>query len=66
MHNNSRKVNYEHIFNDLEEYMFSAKNMIKYFPNKMKKDIVETKKTKNTPTKPMDVSYIPHHKDKLF
>ena len=66
MHNNSRKVNYEHIFNDLEEYMFSAKNMTKYFPNKVKTVISESKKTKKTPSKSEEASYVPHHKDKLF
>ena len=44
MHNNSRKVNYEHIFNNLEEYMFSSKNMIKYFPTSRPKDVMESKK----------------------
>ena len=66
MHNNSRKVNYEHIFNNLEEYMFSSKNMIKYFPTSRPKDVMESKKNKSIPNKPMEVSYIPHHKDKLF
>jgi hypothetical protein len=66
MHNNSRKVNYEHIFNNLEEYMFSAENMIKYTSNKVKKDIVESKKYRKTAAEPAEVSYVPHHKDKLF
>jgi hypothetical protein len=66
MHNNSRKVNYEHIFNNLEQYMFSAKNMTKYFPNEVKTAVAESKKTKKTPSKPEEVCYVPHHKDKLF
>jgi len=66
MHNNSRKVNYEHIFNDLEEYMFSAKNMTRYFPNEVNTFTAESKKQKRTSSKPEEACYVPHHKDKLF
>jgi len=65
-HNNSRKANYEHIFNELDEYMFSTKNMFKYFPDRKKSAPTESKKVKNTHEKSEDISYIPHHKDKLF
>ena len=65
-HNNSRKANFEHIFNGLEEYMFSAGNMIKYLPNDAKNVVVEPRKTKKTQDKHVDLSYVPHHKDKLF
>ena len=65
-HNNSRKANFEHIFNGLEEYMFSAGNMIKYLPNDAKNAAVDPRKTKKTHDKPVDLSYVPHHKDKLF
>jgi hypothetical protein len=65
-HNNSRKANYEHIFNELDEYMFSTKNMFKYFPSRKESVQTESKKAKKTQENPADISYIPHHKDKLF
>ena len=64
-HNNSRKANFEHIFNGLEEYMFSAGNMIKYLPNDAKNAAVDLRKTKKTHDKPVVCPWGEAHKTGL-
>ena len=63
----SQKKNFEHIFKDLKEYMFTGENMLRYIcsddtciksQNKFKKNSVKVNKQ-------IDVFY-PHQKDELF